>query len=153
MEVLDTNYKQEIDKLVEEIKAQGYENICFWLPAYNVGGGTFILCKIAQYLSKNTNLNIFYMDYKDGYPTSILKDNNNITIFNYNENNPNFPLKEKCIIVTNSTRAIQFPEMNSDNKLLFWHYETNYSAFEIVLIDNEWKKFLKLTDKETNSIS
>ncbi len=139
--------KEEIQKLVEEIKAQDIETICFWLPAYNVGGGTYYLCELAKYLIKNTDLNIYYMDYPDGYPSNLLSETTEVKILHYDEKNLNFPIKEKCAIITNSTRVIQIPKMRSDNKLLFWHYETIPCAWDIVLIDNETKKYFKLAKK------
>ncbi len=141
-------YKEKIDKLVKSIKKQGYNNICFWLPAYNVGGGTYYLCKLAQYLVKNTDFNVYYMDYPEGYPSSILADTPEVEILEYNENNIKFPIKDKCIIVTNSTRAIQINKMNPDNKILFWHYETHHNAWKIVFLRGETHKFLQLTEKE-----
>ncbi|MBO5386265.1 glycosyltransferase [bacterium] len=145
------DYKEEIQCLVEQIKKEGFESVCFWLPAYNVGGGTYYLCKLAQYLVKNSDLKIYYMDYPNGYPCNLLSDSPDIKIVYYDEKNPTFPIKEKCVIITNSTRVIQIPNMRKDNKLLFWHYETIPCAWDIVLIDNETKKYLDLA-KKTNAM-
>lgn len=138
------DYKEEIQKLVEEIKAQGYENVCMWMPAYNLGGGSAFL-RFAKYLVENTDLTVYYMDYKDGYLEYLLKQEPRIKFLHYSEDMTTFPVKEKCIIITNSTRVVQMPQMNPENKLLFWHWETVPCAWSIVLIDNEVKKYLKLT--------
>ena len=141
------DYKEEIQKLIKDIKAQGYESICFWLPAFNVGGGTYYLCKLAQYLVKNSDLKIYYMDYPNGYPSNLLSETPEVKILHYDEKNLHFPIKEKCAIITNSTRVIQIPNMRSDNKLLFWHYETIPCGWDVVLIDNEAKNYMKLAKK------
>ena len=138
----NTNYTTQFKLLAEEIKKQGYKNICFWLPADNVGGGTYIFCKIAEYLSKNTNFNLFYMDYKGGYPSKLLANNPDIKILTFDDNTSAFPLKEKCIIVTNSTRVIQIKNMNPENKILFWHYETILCAWHLLFLDNETKRII-----------
>lgn len=144
------NYKEEIQKLIKEIRAQGYENVCMWMPAYNLGGGSAYL-RFARYLVENTDLNVYYMDYKDGYLEYLIKQEPRIKFLHYSEDMTTFPLKEKCIIITNSTRVIQIPNMRSDNKLLFWHWETIPSAWHVVLIDKEYRKYLKLT-KDNNAM-
>ena len=141
------DYKKEIQSLVEEIKAQGYEAICFWLPAYNTGGGTYYFCEIAKYLVRNTNLHIYYMDYPDGYPSQLLR-RTNVTILTYRLEDNSFPVQEKCVIITNSTRAIQLTNMRPDNKLLFWHYETAPCAWDIVFILGEKQRYLNLTQQK-----
>lgn len=144
------DYKEEIQSLVKEIKEQGYNNVCMWMPAYNLGGGSAYL-RFAKYLVENTDLNVYYMDYKDGYLAYLLKQEPRINFLYYSEEMTTFPVKEKCIIIVNSTRVIQIPYMNKDNKLLFWHWETIPSAWNVVLIDNEYKKYLKLT-KDNNAM-
>lgn len=144
----NTNYTTQFKLLAEEIKKQGYKNICFWFPTYSVGGGTYIFCKIAEYLSKNTDFNLYYMDYKGAYASALLNNILNIKYLTYDDNTPVFPLKEKCIIVTNSTRVIQIKNMNPENKILFWHYETIPCAWHLLFLDDETKRFLKLTKDE-----
>ena len=63
------------------------------------------------------------MDYPNGYPSNLLSETPEVKILHYDEKNLTFPIKEKCAIITNSTRLIQIPNMRPDNKLLFWHYE------------------------------
>jgi len=142
---------KKIKDLVNTIKEQGYKKICFWIPAYNVGGGTFYLCEIAKYLASETDLEIYYMDYLEGYPSSLLKDTN-VTMLEYKEEDLDFCLQEPCVIVTNSTRVIQMQRMNPQNKFLFWHYETVPCAWDIVLIREETKRFLELANKENTMV-
>ena len=141
------NFKEKIQQLVCEIKEQGYENICFMQPALNIGGGPLIEAKIADYLSKNTDLNIYFCDYKDGYGKFFLKTNPKVKILEYKEKDINFPLQEKCILITNSTRAVLVKNMHPESKLLFWHYETTPCGWNSVFIDNETKKYLTLAKK------
>lgn len=139
--------KDELQRSVDALKAQGYNSICFWLPAYNVGGGTWYFCQLAMYLKEHTDLNVYYMDYKGGYPSGLLEDTD-VTVLEYRDEDEEFVLKEKCVIVTNSTRAIQMKKMRADNKMLFWHYETFPCAWHAVFIMNETRDFLKLCLKE-----
>lgn len=141
------DYKAQIREKVNEIKKQGYNKICFWIPAYNVGGGTYYLCEIAKYLVENFDLDIYYMDFPDGYPSSLLKGSN-VKILDYNTDDLDFCIKEPCVIVTNSTRVTMLKRMNPANKLLFWHYETVPCGWDSVLIKGEERNFLELTKKE-----
>ena len=137
----------EISRLVEKIKAQGYKKICFWLPAFNVGGGTFYFCELAKYIVNNTDLEVLYMDFKEGYPSQML-EGSGVQVLEYNKEDIDFPITEPCIVVTNSTRVIQIKHMNPVSKLLFWHYETVPCAWDKVLIRNETKAFLELCKEE-----
>ncbi len=137
----------EISRLVDEIKAQGYRKICFSIPAFNVGGGTFYLCELAKYLVENSDLEVYYIDFKDGYPSQLL-EGSGVKILEYNKDDIDFPITEPCIFVTNSTRVIQVKHMNPASKLLFWHYETVPCAWDKVLIRNETRAFLELCKQE-----
>lgn len=132
---------------VKALKKQGFKSICFWLPAYNIGGGTYYFCQLAMYLKEHTDFNIYYMDYENGYPSQLLKDSD-VEILTYRDEDVDFSLKEKCVVVTNSTRVIQLKRMNSENKLLFWHYETVPVAWQLVFLQNETKEFLRLCCEE-----
>ncbi|ARR01151.1 glycosyltransferase [Campylobacter porcelli] len=145
------NLHEEIRKIINEIKLQGYNNICIWAPALNVGGGTYVYCNFVNYLTQNTDLNVYYMDYLDSYARHLLKNNKKVKFLTYDEKNPNFPLKDKTIILVNSTRIVQLTNMNPDNKVLFWHYETIKCGWDLVLIDNETKKYFKLA-KDNNAM-
>ena len=142
------DYKQEIQNLVEEIKKQGYENICFMHPALAIGGASLIEAKLADYLANNTDLNIYYYDYNDGYGEFLLKDNPKVKKIIYKDNDITFPLKEKCIFFTNSTRCVLIKRMHPESKILFWHYESVKCGWDSVLIDKETNNFLILSKKE-----
>lgn len=142
------DYQEEIQKLLHEIEGQGYESICFWLPAYNTGGGTYYLCEMAKYLQMRSDFKIYYMDFLNGYPSQLLKDTG-VTILEYRDEDDTFPVDEKCIVMTNSTRAIMLKKMRPDNKLLFWHYETVPCDWDALFIMNEGKAFLELCNKKS----
>lgn len=142
------DYKEQIQKLVGEIKAQGYENICFMQPALNIGGGPLIEANLAKYLVNNTELNLYFCDYNQGYGEFLLKDCPKVKKLIYKDDDIIFPLKEKCILVTDSTRVVLIKNMHPESKFLFWHYQTNPCGWEYVLINNESKKYLELTKKE-----
>lgn len=143
------NYTNEqMKQIVENLQQQGYKNIAFFHPAYNIGGASFIEAQIARYLAENTSLNIYYYDYLGGYGAFLLKDVPNIKVLKYVENDEYFPLNEKCVLFTNSTRCILIKKMHPESKILFWHYETNPCAWNSVLISNETRRYLKLVKKE-----
>ncbi|ECP5247124.1 glycosyltransferase family 4 protein [Campylobacter lari] len=137
-------------KLIEEILKQGYRNICFMLPAKNIGGGTKKFCELAILLSQCNQLKIYYMDYKNGYPSYLLKDSD-VEIIEYKDTDIFFPLKE-CIVVTNSTRMILLKQMDKNNKVFFWHYETTPCGWSTLMLNNETNKFMKLVD-DNNAMS
>lgn len=138
----------EIKNAVETLKEQGYENICFMQPSYNVGGGPLIEVNIAKYLVKYTDLNVYFCDFEDGYATNLLQDTPEVKILTYNEKDILFPIQEKSIIFTNSTRAILLKQMHPENKLMFWHYETINCGWNSVFINHETSKYLALLKKE-----
>lgn len=139
--------QERILEEVADIKNQGYNAICFWLPAFNVGGGTYYLCQLAIYLSQHTDLKIYYMDYEDGYPSQLL-EGSGVTILKYCDEDTDFSVDDPCVMVTNSTRAIQLKRMNPYNKLLFWHYETVPCAWDSVFILGEGERYLRLCNEE-----
>lgn len=143
--------KEEILKTVEKIKAQGYESICFWMPCYNVSGGAKYLRDLAVQIADNTDLKIYYMDFEEGFPSSLLVDNKNVTILKYNPDDENFPLEEPTIIFTNSTKVIQMQKMNRKSKMLFWHFETIPCAWNLLFFNKEEEAFMKLA-KETKAM-
>lgn len=87
------------------------------------------------------------MDYPDGYAASKLPADG-IRILAYDENDTVFPLKEKCVILVNSTRVIQLTDMRPDNKLLVWHYETAPCAWDVLFFQGETEEYLRLCRDE-----
>lgn len=144
------NYKSEIARYVSKFEEQGYKKLCFWAPVYNIGGGTNYYCELAQYLVMNTSLEVYYVDFKEGYATKILR-NTNVKFIEYIENEKYFPIKDKCLIIVNSTRVIQLKRMNKDSKILFWHWETAPTAWHVVFLMHEYIDFFNLC-KENNAM-
>lgn len=140
--------QERIQKIVEEIKQQGYESICLWMPVRSVGGGTLYLFFLARYLLDHTDIKVYYMDYSDGYAHDLLVSDARFKFINYDPNVLTFPVAEPVIVFTNSTKVIQIKNMNLHSKILFWHFETVPCAWDIVLLNRETKRFLKLTQKE-----
>lgn len=103
---------KKIVQLVQEIREQGYKNICFMQPALNIGGGSFIEAKLAEYLANNTDLNIYFCDYKDGYGEYLLKDTPKVKKLTFKNDDIYFPLQEKYILITNSTRVVLIKNMH-----------------------------------------
>ena len=136
---------EELTLLARKIKDQGYNGICFWQPVRCVGGGVIFFAKHAQYLAKNTDLSIYYVDYHDGYAHDILaQENSRVKFIDFDPNQSVLPIEESVIVITNSTRVVQIKQLPPKSKLLFWHYETIPCAWDVVLINREAKKFLRL---------
>lgn len=136
-------YELEIQKLADDLKTQGFKSICFWFPSYGVGGGALALYRFAIYLRKNTSFPISYVNYEDGCLSEMLRSMG-IAVIPYYEADRAVAIKEKTVVITNSTRAIMLQRMNSDNKLLFWHWETAPCAWELVFLQNETQKYFRL---------
>lgn len=138
---------EQIHELADDIKKQGYSSVCFWMPCYNVGGGSRYLCNLAIALSQYTNLKIYYADYKGGYPSQILKDTKGVEIVEYRDDDLVFSIKEPTIIFTNSTRIIQIKKMNPKSKVLFWHFETIPCGWHLLFFNREQNKYIKAVKK------
>ena len=134
----------KIQEFADEIQKQGYQALCIWQPAYNVGGGTFILYHLAEFISKNTTLKTYYVDYDNGYPHSLASKESDVIFLNYKEGDYELPIKEPVILITNTTRASQITNMHPESKLVFWHYETFRCGWESVFFFNETPSFFKL---------
>lgn len=133
----------EIQKLVDEIRAQGFESICFWMPSYSVVGANVSFFNLSLYFKRKTTLKVFYVTYEDGYLAKQLTDAG-ITVVPYYDESSTFSFLEKCAIVTSSTRPIMLKKMRPDNKLLFWHNETAPCAWESVFLQNETQNYFQL---------
>ncbi|MDK2048824.1 glycosyltransferase [Campylobacter coli] len=134
-----------IQKIMIDLKNEGYENICFWLPSYNIGGGTFCIAElIKQIIPYMDSIKIYIMDYHGGYLSFLLRHESRVNVLKFDEKNPYFLLKEKSIIVTNTTRIIQLKQMHPENKIFLWHYETLYCAWNVVFLQNETSRIMKL---------
>lgn len=148
---MDKRYQDNIQKLANAIIADGYKSICFWMPCYNVSGGARYLRDLAVVISECTALKVYYVDFENGFPSSMLKDNPKVEIIRFNPQDVEFPIKEPTIIFTNSTKVIQIKKMNPKSKVLFWHFETIPCAWNWLFFNNEEKRFIKLT-KDTNAM-
>lgn len=147
---MSKNYKKKVQRMVQKFRKAGFQNICFWLPTYNLGGGTLYYHKLACYLLEHTSMQVYYMDYEDGYAAERYKDSG-IVFLKYDENEKEFPIKEKTLIVVNSTRAIQLKRMHPENKILLWHYETTPCAWHLLYLLDEYLDFLQMC-KEKNAM-
>lgn len=135
--------KGKLDDLVQQIHKQGFSSICFWLPTRSVGGGTFLFCELCDYLIKNTDLTVYYVDCPDGYAHSLLENNTQINIINYDPEEKEFPIKEPLLVFTNTTRIIQIKNLNPRSKFVFWHWETNPVGWNSLFLLNETNRYAK----------
>lgn len=153
MEELSNDYKLQIQRLVEDIKTQGYENICFFQPGYSIMGAAYCEILLAEYLANSTELNIYFCDFIDGYGHRLLQEyeDTKVKFLKYEPNVISFPLNEKTIFLTSSIRVILLRKMHNENKIVLWHNETTPCAWNLIFIRNEMMNFFKLLEK-TDSI-
>lgn len=137
--------------IANKIKEQGYKSICFWMPCYNVSGGARYLRDLAVEIANNTDLKVYYVDFEEGYPTSLLKDNKNVEIIQFIPDSEKLNIEEPVIVFTNSTKVIQIKKMHSQSKLLFWHFETIACAWNLLFFNKEEIGYMKLA-KETKAM-
>ena len=147
------NYQKNRTRIEQELnllRNKGIKTICIWHPCLNIGGAGIYYCKLAEWLSKYTDFDIYFVDYYHGFPSYLLQ-NTDVKIINYTRKLTVFPLKEKCAILVNITRVIRLPKMRSDNLILFWNYETNKIGFDSLFINGQKRTFFKLL-KENNAL-
>lgn len=147
---VDKTILNKIIGRVDELQNEGFKAIIFWLPAYNIGGGTYYLCELAKFLKEHTDIEVYYVDFLGGYPSQLLK-HTNVKIITYSENMFYLPVNEKSLLITNSTRVSQLPKMNNENRILFWHYETTQCGWKSVLLERNVSKYFKLL-KNNNAL-
>lgn len=133
----------EIQKLADEIRAQGFESICFWMPSYSVVGANVSFFNLSLYLMKKTKLKAFYVTYEDGYLAMQLAEAG-IPVIPYLDETSEFSFSRKCVIVTSSTRPIMLKKMRPDNKMLLWHNETAPCNWGAVFLMNETQDYFRL---------
>ena len=133
----------KLQELAGELKRQGFSSICFWFPCYGVGGGALAFYRFAVYLKKKTNLKVSYVNYEDSYLSEMLCSAG-VRVIPYLERDDTFALREKCVIVTNSTRPILLQKMRPDNRLLFWHWETIPCAWDVIFLQDETQDYFQL---------
>lgn len=149
---MNEKQKQTLNESIKEINNQGYNSICFWMPSLNVGGGSRYFVDLAKFLISNTNLKVYFMDFKDGYAAQLLQDVEEVTKLEYDPNEEIFPITEPTIVVTNSTKVIQIKKMNPKSKFLFWHFETIPCAWHLLMFNGEDKEFMKQAYKHNAMI-
>lgn len=140
----DSNLKNRIQDIANQIIADGYKSICFWMPCYNVSGGARYLRDLAVSIADNTRLKVYYMDFENGFPSQMLEGSDNVEIVRFDPEQTELPIKEPTVIFTNSTKVIQIKKMNPRSKMLFWHFETIPCAWDWLFFNGEEKKYIKL---------
>ena len=98
------------------------KNIIFFYPSKITGGAEFLFGRLAKYLKENTDINTFYIDYKDGF----IRNNPEFSCINYIdfEDGIKTDINVEGFLVTpisNIYRINNFINFNNSNTyLLFW---------------------------------
>ncbi len=140
---MDASIENEIKQLAGQIKKQGFESLCFWLPTRSVGGGTYLFCELSTCIAKYTDLKVYYVDCPDGYAQELLDKDSKIQIIHYEATDFDFPVKEPLILFTNTTRVIQIKNINPKSKVLLWHWETSPVGWNLLFLLNETNRLMK----------
>ena len=93
-------------------------NIVFYYPSRIIGGAEFLFLNMANRLSVQTTHKIFYVDFKDGFPRSQIKES--VEIIDYNKDSP-------TRIPADSVVVMQLNQINNLNKIIIC--EGDYKPF------------------------
>jgi len=101
---------------------QESNNIIFFYPSMQIGGAELLFARIAKYLCEEYNLNVFYIDYKNGF----IRNNpiyKNLSFIDY-ENGLKTSIDFEGTIVTpisNIYRITDYIDFNNNQlKIFFW---------------------------------
>lgn len=108
------------------------KSITFLFPSTIAGGIEFLFIRLAKYLLKNTQIKIYYIDYKDGFAKKILSDSN-VEFIEFSEDSKINIDFETCIILPTNQLLFPITHLNAPEKtkLLFWSLQA-YDLFWIM---------------------
>lgn len=130
------------------------KTIYFMDNGYGVRGGADLFIRIIMYLLKNTNISVGLIDFKDGYMTEKLKDNdNNIKFINYEDSC--WDIEADSVILTSTDKLVLLKPIKDEKaastiKILSIIWESKI-AWKILYSTSILKKFAKLM-AEKNSL-
>lgn len=121
-------------------------NIIFYYPGKNIGGAQMLFVRLADYIAKNTNYQIYYIDYQDGFSKKVIK-NNAIKYIEYNENQSIEIPNNSCVIIPANFifKISKLFVFGKDTFFLIWSLHPRNIVEWIIDIKNKtflnkWKK-------------
>lgn len=120
------------------------KNIVFFYPSMIVGGAEYLFMRSALFLSKDKNLNVKYIDYKDGFVAKQLKDKN-IEIINCNSLCKTKVPKDSIVICPLSSVFDVIFDLTGDFSILFW-------SIHPTGLSNAIESYLKFSKVDSNLI-
>ena len=133
---------------------QKQNRICFYMPSKVVGGGEFLFARVAKYLSNYRDIEVFYVDYKDGFVRNLLKDTN-IKFIDYKKRKNTYKIDDDITVVVPIIYIFDIAKIKNKNvKFLFWnlHVENiNWLKYISNLNFNQMKQLIKYLS-DSNSL-
>lgn len=130
--------------------------ICFFMPSKVVGGCEFLFSRIADYLSREKDIEVFYIDYEDGFVKEQLKDTK-VKFISYKKKQRSCVVSDNLTLITPITLAFKLPLIKNKNvKILFWnlHPENiNWLRESSKMNFFQMKNFLKLLSEKFGLIN
>lgn len=92
----------------------------FYLPSKTLGGYETLFARIARALSVDLGFAVYFVDYQDGVPRSLLADSR-VRMIDYHEGMPELRLGRPYTIVVPTTLGLELPSIvDTDVRMLSW---------------------------------
>ncbi|MDR1418594.1 MAG: glycosyltransferase [Endomicrobium sp.] len=123
------------------------KNFCFYLPSYTICEYTELFIVLSKYLSEKLNLDVYYIDYKDGFASKQLK-NSRVKFIYYTDRMDVVEQDIPFNIVLPATFAFQMPKFKSIfSKVIFLfenYRETDWIKSQTEINEKQIESFLLL---------
>ncbi len=97
-----------------------YECFVFYLPSRIVGGYEFLFIRLASFLADKMHLEVYYVDYEDGFAKSQLAETN-VKFLKYCKENTIIDLGKPFYLIAPITMSSEIPKLkNPKSKFIFW---------------------------------
>lgn len=114
------------------------DSILFFCPSHKIGGEQMLYVRCSNYLLETTNLNVYYVDYVDGFSKTQTM-NPRIRHIHYSMNN-RIHVPQSCLVVVGLNyinRISDLFEFNDTNRFLLWSLEPS-NLTGLILIKNKY---------------
>ena len=97
-----------------------YGSFVFYLPSRIVGGYEFLFMRFASFFADKLNLEVYYVDYEDGFARSQLTQTN-VKFLKYCKENTVIDLEKPLHLIAPITMSYEVPKLkNPKSKSMFW---------------------------------
>lgn len=97
-----------------------YRSFIFYLPSRIVGGYEFLFMRLASFLADEMKLDVYYVDYDDGFVKGQLSKTN-VKFLSYEKERKQIGLLQPVNLIAPITMSCEVPRLkNSKSKFIFW---------------------------------